>query len=119
MGFFSRHTAATALGSATGQHIRISNPWHAVEVRSSLAACPACRALAGIRFLSNEAPALPLAGCLHPPRCRAVYKHHDDRRAGPRRESELPGVARFRPPATVEAMNRRIGKGRRSTDAER
>jgi hypothetical protein len=106
-----------ALASTTGQHIRITNPWHAVEVRSGLMACPACRELAGKRFLSSEAPALPIAGCLHPVKCRAVYQKHDDRRAGPRREAEQ-GMAGRSPPRDA-ANEQRIGRGRRSSDASR
>jgi len=119
MGFFSRSGVSPARVSATGQHIRISNPWHAVEVRSSRQSCAACQQLAGLRFLSSEAPLLPIAGCEHPPTCRAVYKHHDDRREGPRREAELPGLARIRPAGPEGAVTRRIGRGRRSSDAQR
>lgn len=117
MGFLSRKSKLEVLVARTGQHIRITNPWHAVEVRTSRNACPACQALAGKRFLATEAPRLPVTGCLHSLVCNAVYKHHDDRRAGPRRDSEqgLPAVAR----AGVEAAERRIGRGRRTGDALR
>jgi hypothetical protein len=118
MGFFSHGSRSVARASVTGQHIRITNPWHAVEVRSSLMACPACRALAGRRFLSTEAPVLPVPGCRHPLECHAVYVHHDDRRAGPRREAELPGTRRIGQ-SREGAAERRIGRGRRSADATR
>jgi hypothetical protein len=118
MGFFSNGPRSVGRASVTGQHIRITNPWHAVEVRSRLTACPACRALAGCRFLSSEAPSLPVRGCRHPMECRAVYVHHDDRRAGPRRDSELPGTSRIGS-AREGVAERRIGRGRRSSDAPR
>jgi len=66
------------------------------------------------RFLSLEAPRFPLPGCSHPARCDCLYRHHEDRRAGPRRSDEKgwqpPGRAEPRP------ANQRQGRGRRSTD---
>jgi len=99
----------------TGRHIRISNPWHAVAVRSSRAACPACKAIAGVRFLAREAPKLPLANCHHAAVCHSTYEHFDDRREGPRRnaEQEFPRMQAPPPPAERE---RRRARGRRSTD---
>jgi hypothetical protein len=104
-----------ALVARTGQHIRITNPWHAVEIRSSRNACPACKALAGARFLSTEAPRLPVAGCLQSLTCNSVYVHHDDRRAGPRRGGEQ-GLPRASAAPTGRS-ERRIGRGRRAGDA--
>jgi hypothetical protein len=114
MGFFQKGRRSDSPAERTGNHVLLTNPWHAVEVRVSPKACPACRALAGKRFLSIDAPALPVKGCTQPPTCRAVYKHHDDRRGGGRREGELPfgGMAKG-PPGGKE---RRTGRGRRSTD---
>ena len=115
MGFFSRTSRMEDLISRTGQHIRITNPWHAVEIRNSRNACPACQAVAGLRFLSSEAPRLPVPGCLHSLLCNSVYVHHEDRRAGPRRNAEqgLPRMAAV--PAGLD--ERRIGRGRRASDA--
>ena len=118
MGLFGQGARRASRASATGQHIRIVNPWHAVEVRTARGACPACAALAGRRFLSSEAPALPVAGCLEPAACRAVYRHHDDRRAGPRRAADLPGLARTGSGREGSA-ERRTGRGRRGTDVAR
>jgi hypothetical protein len=118
MGFFSNGSRSATRAAVTGQHIRITNPWHAVEVRVGLMACPECRALAGKRYLSSEAPSLPVAGCRQPQSCRAVYQHHDDRRAGPRRDSEHPGASRVGQSRDGLA-EQRIGRGRRSTDASR
>lgn len=59
------------------------NPFHAVTVHGQ---CDAARPLAGRRFLSKDAPTLPLAGCDEPGGCTCVYRHHPDRRVGnPRR----------------------------------
>ena len=118
MGFFSNSSRSAARASITGRHQRIVNPGHAVEVRAGLMACPACRAVVGKRFLSTQAPALPVDGCRQPQVCRAIYVHHDDRRAGPRRELELPGASRVGS-SREGAAERRIGRGRRSSDAVR
>jgi hypothetical protein len=109
MAFLSRSPRSQPLASRTAPRPRISNPWHAVSVRSSRSACPACVALSGLRFLSAEAPRLPVAGCARPLVCRAVYEHHDSRRAGPRRESNR----------QFGADERRAGRGRRLGDARR
>jgi hypothetical protein len=65
----------------------IQNPYHAVSVQAAGGTCAPAAALAGRRFLAREAPALPLAGC-STARCTCVYKHHDDRRVGPRRATD-------------------------------
>jgi hypothetical protein len=49
------------------------------------------RKLVGQRFLSREAPRLPLRDCDRPD-CSCRYEHHEDRRRGPRRAREM-GVA--------------------------
>ena len=118
MGFFSNGSKSMVRAAVTGKHRRISNPWHAVEVCTGFMACPACQLLSGKRFLSSEAPSLPVAGCLRPLQCRAVYVHHDDRRAGPRRDAEQPGAARIGH-SREGVAERRIGRGRRSADAPR
>jgi hypothetical protein len=114
MAFFQKGRNSDSPAERTGNHVLLTNPWHAVEVRVGPKACPACRAVAGKRFLSIDAPPLPIAGCTQPAACRAVYKHHDDRRAEGRRDSEMPfgGMAKG-PPG---GMERRTGRGRRSTD---
>ena len=85
--------------------------WHAVSVAFRDGACEQAQQLAGKRFLSAQAPALPLKDCPKGGRCRCVYKHHEDRREGPRRMSEQNGL-----PTAQPRVNRRAGRGRRSTD---
>jgi len=65
-----------------------ANAWHAVAVVPGPRACDAARRLRGQRFLSREAPALPLKDC-QVAGCTCRYEHHDDRRTGPRRAQEL------------------------------
>jgi hypothetical protein len=96
---------------------RISNPWHAISIVTGSVVkgdytCPAAMALREKRFLSGEAPQLPLADCAKPGRCACHYQHHADRRTNKRRARDnglpardFPGVER-----------RGITRGRRAVD---
>jgi hypothetical protein len=64
------------------------NPFHAVSIAPGLRACAAARALRDRRFLSREAPILPLKAC-DSTECTCRYEHHDDRRKGHRRARDL------------------------------
>jgi len=86
------------------------NRWHAVLVLAPSSACAAAQACKGKRYLSSEAPRLPLANC-DAAACGCKYRHFDDRRAGPRRAEEV-GV----PDPKKPASNRRGRKGRRAED---
>jgi hypothetical protein len=86
--------------------------WHAVTICTPGHACDAANALKGHRFLSKEAPRLPLKGCPSPEFCRCTYRHYSDRRAGPRRASDK-GELR-----TAPIGERRSSRGRRTTDRE-
>jgi hypothetical protein len=88
--------------------------WNAVAIIAATGGCEAARALKGKRFLSAEAPRLPLAKCNAPAECRCVYKKYPDRRAGPRREVEKTGLQRALPGND----ERRRRRGRRSTDTD-
>ena len=85
--------------------------FHAVSVVCGPNACAAAKQLRNVRVLSADAPRLPLATCDGPDTCRCTYRHHDDRRAGPRRAKELGQLAD--PWAMTE---RRRWGGRRETD---
>jgi hypothetical protein len=67
------------------------NPYHAVCIMPGPRACAAAHKLLGQRFISRDAPALPLKDCDRP-ECQCRYEHYDDRRKGPRRATDL-GVA--------------------------
>ena len=56
-------------------------PYHAVSIHPGTSVCQPAKELLHKRFLSGEAPLLPLAGCTAQ-RCRCVYQHHSDRRTG-------------------------------------
>lgn len=61
-----------------------SNKFHCVEVRKSSRACKAVQELGNTRFLSDEAPGLPVPGCTAE-QCTCSFIHHDDRRDDDRR----------------------------------
>jgi hypothetical protein len=71
--------APRAVAAAAPQSVRLSNPWHAVCIQPVGKRCAAATALVGQRFLSRDAPRLPLADC-DQPACQCHYRHYDDRR---------------------------------------
>jgi hypothetical protein len=89
----------------------MATEFHAVSIKIKPDACAAVKALAGKRFLSREAKLLPLPDCDNP-NCSCVYEHHEDRRAGSRRDSDV-GLQSSPPEGSVE---RRHQRGRRATD---
>jgi hypothetical protein len=62
--------------------------FHAVTIAAGPRACAAARQLRGQRFLSRDAPPLPLkdCSCLN---CECRYEHYDDRRQTGRRARDL------------------------------
>ncbi|HZF18059.1 MAG TPA: hypothetical protein VE046_19185 [Steroidobacteraceae bacterium] len=90
---------------------KIDARWHAIHIAAGTNACPAALEIGKRRFLSKEAPKLPLPECTMPASCRCAYKHHTDRRAAPRRWSDQGGAARVRPQG-----ERRGPRGRREDD---
>jgi hypothetical protein len=96
----------------TGEPATPRTSWHAVSIVSSTACCATAIVLLGTRFLSKEAPRLPLRGCLVGSHCRCAYQHHEDRRVLSRRAPDLWNPAQTR---YVEEERRRQ-RGRRSTD---
>jgi hypothetical protein len=88
---------------------KVPHRWHAVTITAPPSACEAALACKGKRFLSSEAPRLPLTRC-DAGRCDCKYRHFPDRRAGPRRAGEK-GAPEKRAP-----VNRREKQDRRSND---
>ena len=86
--------------------------WHAVSIAPGPRACDAADKLRDRRFLSREAPPLPLKKC-DSAECTCRYEHHDDRRKGARRASEI-GVAID---GHMEQERRaKVKRGRRKSD---
>jgi hypothetical protein len=91
---------------------KISAAHHAVSIVPGYRCCHEARELAGTRFLSREAPALPLKNC-GSDNCSCRYEHHEDRRGGPRRARDM-GVAID---GWLEIDRRaEVGRGRRQSD---
>jgi len=89
---------------------RVDHLFHGVEIVAPSGCCEAAMHQVGQRFLSEEAPILPLAGCDRVTRCRCKYRHYTDRRTEARRDADV-GL----PPAFRE-HERRARRGRRVTD---
>jgi hypothetical protein len=88
-------------------------PWHSVSIVPKLGACPAAEALRRKRFLSTEAPPLPVPQCTSPKYCKCTYVHHSDRRTTLRRAADR-GMPNARVP--VDRRDRATGRGRRTDD---
>jgi hypothetical protein len=77
--------------------------------KTSCGAAASCR---NKRFLSGDAPRLPLPECPNRSECRCTYKHFEDRRKGVRRTADMNGALSNEAPKT----SRRQSRGRRSSD---
>lgn len=90
--------------------------YHAVSLKVSGTACRAAKDLTGQRFLSSEAPMLPLPGCTVTD-CSCRFVHHKDRRSGKDRRSPFSpagfggGTGRFE-------KDQRLKSDRRKPDDE-
>lgn len=119
---FWRMTAGLRLAPESGSYAErrsayaAQTPFHAVSIHAQDQCCGAVRAVEARRFLSEEAPGLPLPLC-DQEICRCTYQHHDDRRSGARdrRYSEqlATDTARF-----WSLKNRRSKPGRRNGDLQ-
>jgi hypothetical protein len=103
----TRVSARQATAPAT-----LRTPWHAVSIVSSAACCATAMGLLGTRFLSKEAPRLPLKGCVMGSDCRCWYQHHEDRRVLSRRAPDLWNPAHTR----YVREERRRERSRRSAE---
>jgi len=74
--------------------------------------CAAAALSRNKRFLSKDAPHLPLPECPNRNTCRCVYKHFEDRRSNPRRSADMNGPL----PSEAPKSNRRVTRGRRARD---
>jgi hypothetical protein len=104
----------TQAGSSGASHR--THPYHSVSIHTGSAACLQARGLRKKRFLSGEAPQLPLAECTSP-KCHCVYQHHPDRRSGngDRRSIGSTASGMLRRHGNRE---RRLSRGRREFDKD-
>ena len=91
-----------------------AHPYHAVSIHTGSAACLQAKALKRKRFLSSEAPQLPLAGCTSG-KCHCVYQHHPDRRAGNGDRRAIGSTTRGMFGSDGDG-ERRLSRGRRGID---
>jgi hypothetical protein len=66
----------------------VKDSWKAVAIVAGNSACPAALQLSGKRFLSRNAPRLPLPECTRQDQCQCKYRHLSDRRGAQRRTGE-------------------------------
>jgi len=88
-----------------------ASPYRAVSIILGDAPCSAVHRFTRRRFLSRSAPPLPLPSC-DSENCTCHFRRHQDRRAGPRRRSDI-GVMSA---PWSGAEKRRPSRGRRAED---
>lgn len=103
---FKRRTGRNRARISTLSHL-----FHGIAIEPGDDACEAARRLSEQRFLSEEAPILPLQTCTSLEACRCVYRHFSDRRTEVRRDADMGLPERHIP------VEKRAGAGRRVTDA--
>ncbi len=93
----------------------VQRPFASVTVVPGQGGCEAVRQLGKARILARKAPRLPLETCTRPDTCRCSYRKFSDRRedaAEDRRAGLTPAGGHG-----VGGRDRRLGAGRRGTDA--
>jgi hypothetical protein len=92
------------------------DPFHAVSILPAEQGCPAAESIKAQRFLSEDAPALPLAGCAAV-NCRCKYIHYADRRSGAR-DRRLGPAENSDELEFWSLRSRRVAVGRRQEDLQ-
>lgn len=92
---------------------KAAQSYHAVSIAPAGGCCEAALKLEGKRFLSREAPKLPLKAC-DKAVCQCRYEHHQDRRKKPRRARDY-GVSIAGWEDGPEMRKKNV-RGRRKTD---
>ncbi len=100
--------------SGTSRASSKAHPYHAVSIHTGATACLQAKALKHRRFLSGEAPQLPLAECSGQ-KCHCVYQHHPDRRSGDGDRRAIGTTARGILAGNKD-KERRLVRGRREID---
>ena len=90
-----------------------THAFEAVSIHAYGGHCDAAAHLSGHRFLSSEAPPLPLPDCTGA-NCHCVYLHHYDRRTGSDRRVKPSNELDFL--VSNGYRNRRTTGGRRASD---
>lgn len=92
-----------------------TNPYHAVSIVPEHHCCRAAKELGNKRFLSYEAPVLPLEKC-DAAKCQCRYQHFDDRRRPDSNRRLDYGITQELYGAFGEENRRERPAGRRKTD---
>ncbi len=100
--------------SRGGAPVTPRKPYQSVSLAPGPNACEAVRNAREQRFLSGEAPLLPLEGC-GTQKCACKYVHHDDRRDG-MSERRLPSSLSTELFHHTGRPDRRMQRGRRASD---
>jgi hypothetical protein len=95
----------TSIRSALPRTAKLPASWHAVGISTKSGSCELACSRRGSRFLSAEAPQLPLVGCASPQSCPCTYRHFEDRR-GPSRRAEDNGQLAKAPKEQGERRNK-------------
>ena len=111
--WLSRTLSRTEAPRSAGQKPKRDERYHAVGIRPGEICCEAARQFGTLRFLSAQAPGLPLPGC-QLTSCTCRYSHYPDRRHGVDRRS----VHRAGHQTASDAIDHRLGNGRRTTDTD-
>lgn len=93
-----------------------SHPFHAVSIGPASDCCAAAQSLRAVRFLSEEAPSLPLVNC-NAAQCQCRYTHYSDRR-GATRDRRLGPVEESDESEFWSSRNRRSFLGRRLAEKQ-
>ena len=100
-----------ALKADRTRSVSKNTAYHAVAIRADGNCCDAARRLQGTRFLSTEAPPLPLPDC-DAAECTCRFAHYNDRRSGKDRRTPF-GAGGFATGSGRYEEERREGKDRR------
>lgn len=80
----------SANGKTTANAAGTDSSYQSVQiVPGLLGCCQAVRGTDGQRYLSGEAPRLPVPECDDPAACQCTYKRFKDRRDEPRRSADV------------------------------
>jgi hypothetical protein len=107
-----RVKAELRFSGRTVQTCHVTNPYHAVSIKAGPGCSRTGSSYGGQRYLSTEAPTIPLPTC-DARNCRCRYLHHEDRRDESDRRQRSGWHAHAE---LAKGGDRRGSHGRRVTD---
>jgi hypothetical protein len=91
--------------------------FHAVSIRPGSDACRAAKSIEGQRFLSGNAPRVPLPDC-DASDCNCRFAHHVDRRTGDDRRTPYPSATGPEPGSIGKDQRAEVDRRRRQAQAD-